>query len=86
MRTVCKTNVFNALRKSYGTGRYEDVNDEWMAEMEYCVGWNIGWRARLWNHETGEEHRTGYLMCCTSMTDMLRFATELLMDDYGRAA
>lgn len=86
MRTVCKTNIRKALRKSYDSNRYEDVNDEWMAEMEYYVGWSVGPRAVLWNHETGEQIHTGVLVGCTSMTDMLTFATDLLMRDYERKA
>lgn len=92
-KTVCKTNVMNALRKSWGTGDYEDVNDEWMAEFgrnhSYLgVAPMCGYHVRLWNHETGEELFTN-VGGCTSMTEYVEYATACLMqmwDDRNHAA
>jgi len=82
-RTVCRTNIKNALRKSWDTGTYEDVNDEWMAEFgrnhSYLgVAPMCGYNVRLWNHETGEELFTN-VGGCTSMTEYVEYATQCLM-------
>lgn len=82
-KTVCKTNIKNALRKSWDTGMYEDVNDEWAV----CISRNgsylgvapmCGYHVRLWNYETGEDMWTN-VGGCTSMTEYVEYATQCLM-------
>lgn len=74
MRHVNYTNIYKALRKAYDSRVYEPVNDEWRAGFD-C--WD---RAVLFNDFY--EIRTGSISGCTSMTDLLKFATGLLMKDF----
>ena len=74
MRHVNYTNVYAALRKAYDSDLYEHVNDEWMAGFD-CFG-----RAVL--YDDYHHIRTGTIIGCTSMTDLLRYATQLLMREY----
>lgn len=74
MKHVNYTNIYKALRKSYDSNLYEPVNDNWRAGFD-CFG-----RAVLFNDYY--EVRTGAIYGCTSMTDQLRFATSLLLEDF----
>ena len=77
MRHLNKTNIRKALRKSYDDQNYYEVTDEWCARFEWTYCGER--RARLWNIETGEERRTGALLMCSSMTELIDFATERLL-------
>ena len=74
MRHVNYTNIYKALRKAYDSRVYEPVNNEWRAGFD-C--WD---RAVLFNDFY--EIRTGSISGCTSMTDLLRFATGLLLEEF----
>ena len=76
MRHVNYTNIYRALRRSYDSGDYERINDDWVA---YFDAWD---RAVLWNDTNDEGIRTGSIYGCTSMTDLLRFATGLLLEEF----
>lgn len=82
-KTVCKTNIRNALRKSWDSGNYEDVTDEWMIEFgrngSYLdVAPMCERHVRMWNCETGEELFTNVGGCC-SMTEYVNFATDCVL-------
>ena len=79
-KTVNPTNVRTALRRSWDTQRYEDVNDEWSASIEFRQ--NVGVRAHLWSAETGEEFHTPWYILWDSMTDLMRTATSRLLSKY----
>lgn len=76
MRHVNKTNIYRALRKSYDDKGYHEVNDEWMAGFD-CFG-----RAVLWSLNDDTYFRTGTILGCTSMSDLLRYATGLLLEAF----
>ena len=82
-RTLCKTNIKRALRKSWDTEGYVDVCDEWQA----CIYRSHGWcgvapmtshEVILWNWVTEREVRLG-IGGCASMTETIEYATERLM-------
>lgn len=77
-KSVCYTNIYNALRKSYDSGRYEGVNDDWSVLARDPWG-----RAELHSYEHGKTLRTGTVIGCTSMTDFLKFASQLLLEKYS---
>ena len=87
-KTVCKTNIKKALRKSWDTQNYEDVTDEWAVRWggAFFGGRGAGMfcdcSVRMWNYETGEEMKTN-IGGCTSMTDHIEFATECLLRMYN---
>ena len=76
MKHVNKTNIYDALRRAYDSEDYERINDDWVA---YFDAWD---RAVLWNDTYNEGIRTGSISGCTSMTDLLRFATSLLLEQF----
>jgi hypothetical protein len=83
MKTVCKTNIKAALRKSWDTGMYEDVTDEWAVRISrngsyLGVAPMCDFHVRLWNYDTGEELWTN-VGGCTSMTEYVEYATQCLM-------
>ena len=78
-KTVCKTNIYKALRESYDTGQYVEVNDSW-----YAIASDEFGRAKLYNFDTYAEVKTRTIMGCTSMSDYLRFATRLLDEGYDK--
>lgn len=82
-RTVCKTNVLNAIHESYrwGDGGFYDVNDEWMA----------GYLGSDWKHYTFELHNwklndSVYVEVEPRNTDaeLLEEATRLLLEEYEK--
>lgn len=81
-KTVCKTNIHKALRRSWDTHDYEDVNDEWMASV-YVHPFTGAVQAMLWNWSDGTTWRTPTIWAL-SMTEALRMATMHLLDCYER--
>ena len=79
MKTVCKTNIKNALRRSWDTNDFEEVNDDWAAWVER-KGCN-GFQAVIFNYETGQTWRTPKIWAL-SMTECIRMATAHLLDCY----
>lgn len=77
-KRVCYTNIYKALRKSYDSGNYEDVNADWSVLASDPWG-----RAVLHSYEYDKTIRTGSIVGCTSMTDYLKFATSILMSNYN---
>ena len=55
------------------------VNDSWYAITDDGFG-----RAKLYNFDTYAEVKTGTIIGCTSMSDFLRFATDLLVAGYEK--
>lgn len=78
-KTICKTNIYKALRKSYDSGQYEPVTDDW-----YAIASDEFGRAKLYNFDTYDHVKTGTIIGCTSMSDYLRFATGLLEEGYDK--
>lgn len=74
-KSVCKTNIRKALRRSIDTNHYESVNDEWNV-------YDLGSRVELWNHVTGKSLYTNHILCCESMSEYVDFATELILKEY----
>lgn len=77
-KRVCYTNIYKALRKSYDSGNYEDVNADWSVLASDPWG-----RAVLHSYEYDKTIRTGSISGCTSMTDFLKFAASILMSNYN---
>lgn len=84
MTKLCKTSIRKALRRSWDSNGYEDVNDDWQA----CIRRNGSWLGTppmcpyevvLWHVDSGFELRFG-VGGCTSMTEYLDYATERLME------
>lgn len=79
-KRVNKTNIRKALRASYDRQTYEDVNDEWQA----CIYHGRETYAVLWNWKREVSLKTGSIMGCESMTELIRYATELLLKRYEK--
>jgi len=82
-KTLCKTNIRKALRKSWDTNGFEDVNDDWQA----CIQRNYSFlgvppmcpfEVVLWNWRTEYEIRFS-VGGCTSMTEYVDYATERIL-------
>lgn len=84
-KTVCKTNIAKALRKSFMQAErlhwyFEDVAGTWQAGIGLPNYQGI-YEAELWNWETEESLEVTF-GGCTSYREVIEYATELLMQRY----
>lgn len=84
-KTVCKTNIAKAMRKSLlkaeiGHWYFEDVADTWQVGIGFPNYQGI-YEAELWNWDT-EETLTVTFGGCESFREVIEFGTALLMERY----
>lgn len=84
-KTVCKTNIERALRKSFKQAErmhwyFEDVCDCWSAGIG-LPNYQGVFEAELWNCDT-EESITVTFSGCYSFTEVVRYGAQLLLNEY----
>lgn len=86
-KTVCRTNIENALRKSFKQAE----RMHWYFE-DVCNGWQAGiglpnyqgvFEAELWSYDTEESFTVTFCGCYT-YTEAIRYGAQLLMKEYER--
>ena len=86
-KTVCRTSIEKALRKSFrqaerGHWYFEDVADTWQVGIG-LPNYQGVYEAELWNWDTEESLEVTFSGCYTH-TEAMRYGASLLMSEYER--